>query len=275
MVETADVTNETSCPAYRERITAWVDGELSDPAERTAVESHVRTCDGCRIYSDAETATRPLVSAAYTVPVEVGRLRVWIWERLYVVTTSKPRRAPVWLPRLAWGAVAAAVLAVLAVGYVTLQPKTTVEAAPLVRAAVTDHVECMLGRLPLEVTTTDREELARWLRARLARPVGLPALAPEGEAKMSARWARLARAEGAQILVERGGHMFSLFIMPARDIPGRLGRRIVRASQELFVNQLEGYTIVLWRRAELLYCLVADGPEDEVLSVAGEYASSG
>lgn len=268
------MTHEVPCPEYRERITAWVDGELRDPSDVAALEAHIQGCEACRIYAEAEVATKRLVATAYAKPVEVGALSARIRARLDAVTAPKPRRFPVWMPRLAWGALAAVLVAALAVGYLTLQPKATVEASPLVRAAVTDHVECMLGRLPLEVTTTDQEEVGRWLRGRLARPVMLPALAPEGEAKMSTRWARLARAEGAQILVDHRGRMFSLFIMPVRKVSGQLGRRVTQAGREFFVNQLESYTVVFWRQGELLYCLVSDGPEAEVLGLAVKYTES-
>lgn len=268
------MTHDMPCPEYRERITAWADGELEDPREVAALEAHMRGCEGCRIYAEAEAATKRLVATAYAVPVQVGALSARIRERLDEVTTPKLRRAPVWVPRLAWGALAAILMVGFAVGYLALQPKQAVEASPLVRAAVTDHVECMLGRLPLEITTTDQEEVNRWVQGRLARPVVLPALASRGEAKMSTRLARLATAKGAQILVDHNGRMRSLFIMPVREVSGPLGRRVVQAGREFFVNQLESYTVVFWQLEDLLYCLVADGTEEEVLSVAVEYAGS-
>ncbi len=274
LVEGAEVTHDMPCPEYRERITAWADGELQDPREVAALKTHMRGCEGCRIYAEAEAATKRLVTAAYAVPVQVGVLRARIREKLDALTVPKPRRSPVLVPRLAWGALAAVLLATLTIGYLTFQPKATVEASPLVRAAVTDHVECMLGRLPLEVTTTDQEEVSRWLLGRLARPIVLPASVPKGEVKMSTRWARLARAEGAQILVDRGGRMHSLFIMPVREVSGTLGRQVTLADREFFVNQLEGYTVVFWRQGDLLYCLVSDREEQEVLGLAAEYAGS-
>ena len=268
------MTHEAPCAEYRERITAWVDGELKDPSEVTALEAHVRGCEGCHIHAEAETATKSLVATAYAKPVEVGALRARIREKLEALTVPKPRRSPVWVPRLAWGALAAVLLATLTIGYLTFQPKATVEASPLVRAAVTDHVECMLGRLPLEVTTTDQEEVSRWLLGRLARPMVLPASVPKGGVRMSTRWARLARAEGAQILVDSGGRMHSLFIMRAQEVSGTLGRQVTLADRKFFVNQLEGYTVVFWRQGDLLYCLVSDREEQEVLGLAAEYAGS-
>lgn len=267
------MTVEASCLRYRESIPAWVDGELTDPAELEAVETHVRGCESCRTYAEAEVATKTLLAKAYVRPVEIGALRARVRESLDTVTGPPPRRWPVWMPRLAWGGLVAVLLATLALGYLTLRPRTAVEASPLVRAAVTDHVQCMLGRLPLELTTTQQDEVSRWLQGRLGRPIGLPALSPEGEARMSTRWARLARAEGAQVLFDRAGRMLSLFIMPVREVSGELGRRVTRADREFFLNRIEGYTVVFWRRGDLLYCLVADGPEDEVLGFAAEYAS--
>jgi hypothetical protein len=66
--------------------------------------------------------------------------------------------------------------------------------------------------------------------------------------------------------------MHSLFVMPVREVSGELGRRVVQAGREFFLSQLEGYTVVFWRRGDLLYCLVADGKEEEALGFAAEYA---
>jgi len=264
--------NEGTCQDSRERITAWVDGELTDPREAAGLEAHLAGCERCRGYAEAEATTKTLIATAYTAPVEVGGLPVRI--RGLLEAAAPPRRRPwrLWMPRLAWGALAAGLLVAAAVGYVAVRPERPVEASPLVRAAVSDHVQCMLGQLPLEVTTTDQDEVRRWLRERLARPVVLPALASEGE--ISTRLARLAASDGAQILFDRGGRMLSLFIMPVQEAPGALGRSVRRGGREFFVNRLEGHTVVFWRQGDLLYCLVSDGQQEEVLTFAVEYADS-
>ncbi|MBI4561040.1 MAG: zf-HC2 domain-containing protein, partial [Candidatus Rokubacteria bacterium] len=41
------MTRNGSCLEYRERITAWVDGELKDPSQVTSLEAHIRGCEGC------------------------------------------------------------------------------------------------------------------------------------------------------------------------------------------------------------------------------------
>lgn len=266
--------NGGSCPLFRERVTAWVDGEVTDRQELAALKAHLRECEPCRTYAEAEATTKTLVATAYAAPVEVGGLHARIRGLLEAATPPNRRPWHIWMPRLAWGALAAALLVAAAVGYVAVRSERPVEASPLVRAAVTDHVECMLGRLPLEVTTTDPAQVGRWLRERLARPVVLPALAPEGAGKMSTRMARLAMAEGAQILFDRGGRMLSLFIMPVGEVTGALGRPVTLAGREFFVNAIEGYTVVFWRQGDLLYCLVSDGDEGEVLGFAAEYAES-
>lgn len=264
--------SEHSCLDLRERITAWVDGELTDPREVAGLEAHLAGCERCRGYAEAEATTKTLVATAYATPVEVGGLHARIRGLLEAATPPKHRPWRLWLARFAWGALAAGLLVVAAIGYLALQPEPSVEASPLVHAAVADHVECMLGRLPLEVTTTDQGEVGRWLRERLARPVVLPPLASEGE--LSTRVARLAAADGAQILFDRGGRMLSLFIMPVQEAPRALGRPVPRGGRELFVNAVEGYTVVFWRQGELLYCLVSDADEGEVLGFAAEYAES-
>ncbi|MBI2462340.1 MAG: zf-HC2 domain-containing protein [Candidatus Rokubacteria bacterium] len=264
--------NEGTCQDSRERITAWVDGELTDPREAAGLEAHLAGCERCRGYAEAEATTKTLIATAYTAPVEVSGLHRRIRGLLEAATPPKRRPWRLWLPRLAWGALAAGLLVAAAIGDVAVQPGRPVEASPLVRAAVSDHVQCMLGQLPLEVTTTDQDEVGRWLRERLARPVVLPPLASEGE--LSTRMARLAMAQGAQILFDRGGRMLSLFIMPVSEVTGALGRPVPRGGREFFVNEVEGYTVVFWRQGDLLYCLVSAAGQDEVLTFAAEYAGA-
>lgn len=257
-----------ACSEYHEHITAWIDGELSDVSLRAALEAHLRDCEACRVYAEAEAATKTLVATKYAEPLEVAHIRARIARALEQAAAARPWWWWVRAPRLAWGLAAAAALVVLALVPLLSPSRRPAEASPLVRAAVSDHVECMLGRLPLEITTTDREEVSRWLRQRLARTVVLPAFAPEGEAKLSTRWARLAAAEGAQVLVDRGGRMFSLFIMRPAELPGELGRAVVHKGRDFFVNHLQGYTVVFWWQGGLLYCLVTDAAEEEALDLA-------
>lgn len=260
-----------ACSRYREWISSWVDGELEEEAT-SALETHLSQCEACGAYAEAERASKTLVAATYAVPVEVAGLRARIRKRLQTDSAPGRRWTGVRMPRLAWGALAAALIAALAVGSLTLRPQTVVEASLLVRAAVTDHVECMLGRLPLEVTTSDQAEIGRWLQRRLARPVVLPTLAPEGKSTMSARTARLANVDGSQILFDRRGRMLSVFIMPAAEVPSVPGRPVAHGGREFFVSQVEGYTVVFWRQGDLLYCLVGEGEVEGVLSLAREYA---
>lgn len=261
------------CSRYREWISSWVDGELEEE-EASALETHLSQCEACGAYAEAERACKTLVAATYAVPVDVAGLRARIRERLQTGSAPRRRWTVIRVPRLAWGALAAVLIAALAVGSLTLRTQTAVEASPLVRAAVTDHVECMLRRLPLEVTTTDQHEIARWLQRRLARPVVLPTLAPDGTGRMSTRMARLTNVDGSQILFDRQGHMLSLFVMPAAQVSAVPGRRVAQAAREFFVSQVESYTVVFWRQEDLVYCLVGDGEVEGVLSFAREYAGS-
>jgi hypothetical protein len=54
----------------------------------------------------------------------------------------------------------------------------------------------------------------------------------------------------------------------------KLGQQISRAGHSFFVSRLEGYTVVFWRDAGLLYCLVSAGAKEEVLSLAARYAGA-
>lgn len=264
------MTDEAPCPNYREWLTAWVDGELRDPTQVAALEEHLSGCEGCQMYAEAEAATKTLVATTYAGPVDVSALRARVHRKLGPKARSR-RWGFVWKPRPAWG-VAAVLVAAIVVAYLAVQPRSSVEASPLIRASVETHVECMLGSLSLDFTTTDQKRVNQWLRARLGRSLSRPIPSPEGEANMSVRFGRLASVEGAQILVDRGGRMYSLFIMPLPATRGTLGRKVVRGGRELSVTRFQGYTVVFWRQGDLLYCLVSDSDEEAALGLAAEYS---
>lgn len=130
------------CDRSQELITAWMDRELHDAETVGDLERHLGACEGCRLYAEAPAATKSVLAAGYTVPVDVERLGGRLAEQLDALGRPARRVRAFPLRRFAWAAVVPLLLIALIVGSLMLRPSPPLEAAPVLDAAITDHVEC-------------------------------------------------------------------------------------------------------------------------------------
>jgi anti-sigma factor RsiW len=87
-IENEKVIGGLSCTGVLERLSDYVDGELS-PAERAQVEMHLRGCDGCARFGGEFSATVRSLRAHLAGPTEVPRE---VKERLRRALDAEPRR---------------------------------------------------------------------------------------------------------------------------------------------------------------------------------------
>lgn len=119
-----------NCERYQEAIGDLVDGALTDEALRIEVDKHLRECASCRgLLSDL----RQVRAAAGRLPTQPPPERVWA-QLAAKLPAGRPspggRRLaapwlPAWWPRVAWGAAATVVIALLAVFLVVPRVRPT------------------------------------------------------------------------------------------------------------------------------------------------------
>ena len=183
----------SDCDGVRRLLAPFLDGELVDD-ERRLVEAHLASCEACRALLARESSLFSAVQGALPRHEASAELR----ER---VGSFADRRQP----RLAWMAVAALMLGVVAGAIVwrlsARQP--TAPTSDLVAVAVDSHLRFARGQLPLEVRSEEPDEVSRWFAGRVPFHVTLPdyPVAP-GEMKFY-------RLEGGR-LVALEGRGFSL-----------------------------------------------------------------
>ncbi len=240
-------------------LNSYVDGELIGD-ESSEVSLHLGSCAACthavRIQRSFKGA---LLRAAPTHPAPAA-LREALRTRLRAETRSRwagmlrdPRSVA-----LSAAAVGAAVW-FLAGG---LQHPLFAR-SPILEDGVAMHAQV----LPLDYTGSDVGGAQRWLEGKLDFGARLPRF-PRGPQLQGVRLSHLSshRAAVATYTVSEGARRVSLVIVddPEPVLPGT-ARRI--ANRDVFLSRSRGYNIVSWRNDEIVYSLISDLDERDVLAL--------
>lgn len=276
-----------TCADAHALLGAWVDNELSaeDSAEEAlAVESHVRSCAACaaearalrqikHLVRDAAARTAPLalrqsLSAALDaapVPAQRGGSNV-----LSLLSRAQPRS-------VAFGAAAAGVAAWFALGGLTHPVFRSGEARP--SPLVDDGVALHARTLPLDYSASDAGLVQRYLEGKLAFGVRLPRFGPGAAAQPALQGVRLSTLHArpaamvAYTVPESAGRRVSLLIVddPSSESSGVLpGAHRAVGGRDVFLSQARGYNVAAWRSGEIVYSLISDLDESDVLRLVAQ-----
>lgn len=243
---------------------AYVDGEFS--AEECAeVKLHLASCAACtnvvhiqqsykslmrRSAVPATHAFRDEVRAALQDEPLPGAGR---WSRAF----HEPRTI---------GVAAAAVGAAMwfVAGGLTHPLFTSARRSPLLEDGVALHAR----QLPLDYAASDVGSAQRWLEGKLDFGVHLPRF----QAGPQLQGVRLSSVHSRQAAVvtylipEGDGRRVSLLITddPEPTLPG-IARRV--ANREVWLSQSRGFNVASWRSDEIVYSLISDLDEHDVLAL--------
>lgn len=253
---------------------AYVDGEFEAP-ERALFEQHLGECGGCRIELQRVAALRSLLRARLGCAAPApNALRSRIVEGLRD-TDRELRLAQggsvglglnwrrVALPIL-WGASAAAALSIF---YAVVVPQRTD------RWVVGDAAEVHARALPLEISTAHLDQLMPLFERHLGFAVRPPSFQGGGYALQGGRLWHLGAHDAAYLQYGDPSHAarMSLFIV---EDPGAVlhlpsARRELLGNREIFLAHAHGHNVAVWRSQDVVYSLVSDLSEDDLLSLLG------
>ena len=236
---------------------AYVDGEFSGD-EGAEVKAHLDGCTACadaallhesykaavlRASPSAPHALHDAVKAQLLAEVQQGR-----WGRAF----RDPR---------AVGIAAAAVGAAawfLAGG---LQHPLFARSHTLLEDGIALHSRA----LPLDFTASDLGSAQRWLEGKVDFGVHLPHLGQVQGVRLSNVHSRQAVVV-TYTLPAGDGRRVSLLIVddPEQQLPGA-SRRI--ADREVWLSQARGFNVASWRNDEIVYSLISDLDEQDVLAL--------
>jgi anti-sigma factor RsiW len=244
----------SDCTVLDPLVTPYVDGELA-PAERQALEEHVRRCAPCRSRVAAEEAVHRLLDER-RLSLCAERAPAVLSARCAELARQASRPAPTASPtpnrlaaRLAPFAVAAAL--VLIVGGAFLYQLTERSSRVMAAELTADHVKCFILNGALG-TARSASEVERAMAAKFGWQARLPEEpARAGLELVGERTCLYGEGRIAHIMYRHEGKPVSLFMLP-RDM-----------RKEEVVGAL-GHQASIWSVGDRAFVLVAREPRADV-----------
>jgi anti-sigma factor (TIGR02949 family) len=249
----------TSCAAFRQFVTAYVDGELVGE-DRADFEGHLGACSSCRRLLEEEQATVALLGSVRSLHEAPASLR----ERVGALL-RRPRTA-----KVPWVWLAAAGLALAAVtGQVLLERRGPVDApaadsaSAFVAMAADTHLRYARGQLPLEVQSDRPERVSRWFAGRVPFHLALPDY-PVGPGER-----KFYRLEGGRLVSFRNDYAayvayrmdeqpISLLVTSAETVAPQGGSLVQSGALTFHVESVAGLKVITWTDNGLTYALASD-----------------
>jgi anti-sigma factor RsiW len=252
-----------TCREVEEKLPSYVDGVETRDRERSAIATHLATCDACRQSAHAQTVARAVLQsrAVELSPMAPTGLRTRIVANLESqdLKTSRPQDflSLAWTGRLT--AFAAAAMVVLTLGAVLL-PFATIRSTTLLAAQLAlDHLKCFTIEGDADGAPIANEQAEATLKQEFDLIVNVPpSLAAEKLELLAVRRCLYGDGRAAHLMYRLDGEPVSLFIVPG----------VSRPAAEL---SLFGHEQVVWTQGDRTYMLVARGGAGEGLARVASY----
>jgi len=252
------------CHEIESFLPAYVDGEF-DAVERAEVESHLVACAACQHAVRIQSAMKEAVkrAAPAVAPIELRQS-----VRLALLDEEAPpsRWDGVLRNPRSVGLLAAAVgAAVWFLAGGMSHPLFPRHHSGLVEDGIALHRR----GLPLDYTASDVGSVQQWLQARLDFAPHVPRFR-QGPALQGVRLSHLHSRPAAALsysVPQAAGHRVTLLISDDPDDgdpPGSV-RRL--PGREVWLSRSRGYNVVSWRTDEIVYSLISDLDESDVLQL--------
>ena len=236
-------------------------GRLPD-AQSAAVQEHLRSCAECARV-DAEERVLSELLDAHLPPVVAPRMLRERRTTQYGIPTKPSRKTRTRL--IAASLSAAAILAAAWLLWLRgpLDPRD-----PLLREAVNDHLRVLYAQQPIEIASGGIHQVKPWFTGRLDFAPDVAFSGDDDFPMVGGAVGYMIDRKAATMMFKRRLHIISLFVFRSEGLawPDKAARTIgaVRAN----VGEVDGFHVVLWRRAGLGHALVSDASADELLRLA-------
>jgi len=194
-----------ACDLWRDKLDAFVDGELSAETQR-GFDEHLRVCPSCAAGIATRTQLKIAVKRAALrryAPSAQFRRKI---EAQFLPEKRARRTAWIWLPA---AGLAAAIL--LAAVWIARRP-AAVSGAPTLSEIVDVHVAALASANPVDIVSTDLHTVKPWFEGKLPFAVNLPDLTNTPFSLLGGRIAYLNQKPGAGLLFQFRKHRLSVFV---------------------------------------------------------------
>jgi anti-sigma factor RsiW len=241
-----------TCEETRELVHALIDGEL-DAGHAREVETHVATCPRCAAaLRDYRVMRQALAAPAlrYQAPAAL-RARI---------EGALPARQPVVVPSrrsllkgMAMGSVLSGALAASLVVFVMNRE----EDQRILGDVVSAHLRSLQGDHLIDVQSTDQHTVKPWFNGRLDVAPPVVDLTAQGFTLIGGRLDYIDARPVAAIVYKRRAHVINLFV-------AQVAAPVSGPERRAAIEQLQGFNIWRWARADLGFWAVSDINAEEL-----------
>ena len=247
-----------NCKSLDSFVTPYVDGEL-DPANRAAVDTHLRVCPPCHSRVAAERNVKELLQSRKAVlqqhcaPPALRAKCAGIAGTTGLKAPTTARPATAWRARLTPYALAASLVVI--VGGAFLYELTDRSVRVLAAELTADHVKCFgLNRL------LGTHEAASVVEGSIGPSFAWPLHLPDGPERaglelVGARPCLYGEGRIAHIMYRHNGHPVSVFMLP-------------KTSRAEALVDVMGHEAAVWSIGDRTFVLIAREPRGEVERMA-------
>ena len=243
---------------------AYADGEFAS-GESDEVKLHLASCATCREEVAAQMAFRAFLrdQMASDQAAAPDTLRLRIRKDL-----AKERAVETLRRFVAYSAVAAGLVVVATTGYLVAGKRSS-EAEPL--DMVLDAVDKHARALPVEVTPA-AGDVESWFRGKVDFNVRAPHFHSPAARLVGARLANVRERQAAYFVYggEDPAKRMTLLVFPGGDVHLPDGHTRHVGGHDVVLANERGYNVALWRKKGIVYSLVSDLDENDVIQLVSQ-----
>lgn len=143
------------------------------------------------------------------------------------------------------------------------------ELNPVVNTLIQDHISSKLRTHPFDVQSSDRGELERWFATRVDFAVNIPQL--EDATLVGGRLCLVAGKRVASLTFEKDNVPITMYILDREVLNVSSLKAIdVSKNRRIYHGDAKGCNLILWEERGLVYGLVSDLHERELLELAAK-----
>jgi anti-sigma factor RsiW len=258
-----------NCNDMRERLTLYLDNELQGD-ERAAFEAHLRTCESCASFVEKERAFLNSLRSAGPMHTASPELKANV---AGIVRAARRPRSGHSLARGGSSSkwivpIAAAVLVLLlpvVVWRVLRESDRPENGTPsgFASMAAESHLRHMRGQLPLEMESTNPQDISAWFENKVNFNVKLPSYQESsGQEKLymleGARLVGYQNDYAAYVAYRMKDRRISLVITSDSVARPSAGEQIASRGLRFHFNAIDGLKVITWSDRGLTYALVSD-----------------
>lgn len=272
------------CADIRARLALYLDEEL-DRGEREAFEAHLRDCEACdsfvnaeRAFLDAVRGQQPLYIASDALRTRVERLiggeppvvtaPASLKQRIQGSLASFSTKPPA--PTIRWSAAVAVLVILILPVAVWLITRSNSDARPgrsgpsnFALMAAETHLRHTRGQLPLEITSSGPEQISEWFANKVGFSVKLPNYQESsGQEKLyqleGARLVGYKEDYAAYVAYKMRTRPISLVITSETIARPSGGEEIKAKGLTFHYDAIQGLKVITWSDRGLTYALVSD-----------------